>query len=727
MSPRRRAATAAERELWLAARLHEDPVAFTTAHAFTVPGRIDRAAMSAAWAGLLRAAPHLTARFESGAAGEAERLELVFQPEAAPPLELLRADGAADGPGLLARLRSTPFDPARGPLCRAALVEDPAAEETSLVVAVSHLAVDGYAWSLLLGELERGYAAARAGERPPDGALRQPDPDPAEEPEHAAWWRGHLAGLPHPSRRPLPLRQARPRATRAMPGTGRLELAPLALAAAALAAEAPGGRRVVVDMPFLARSGEELRQPVTAMNVVPLAVDPGAAPDAAGLLEQCAATLAEVRPRAAARAESARREHGRTGAPPPVADIALNLVPFPHELRLDGRAARVTTLASGPGDVDAIAVRAQADGGARLEADAREREDPGPRSAALAERFARAVEALVRGEMPEPRPAARDAAQAAARPVLERIRERVRQAPRAPAFLEPDGARTGYGELWAAAEALAARLRGIGVGAERPVGVCAPRGARHAIGVLGTLLAGGAFVPLPAEAGEAAERRRICGAVAPEAVVLGLPPDAEVPAGLPAGAPLLRTPEPAGAAAPPGRLPAAHPAQLAYVITTSGSSGVPKPVAVSRGALDAWTGAVLSDYLRLRPGERMAQFAAVHFDASVEELFCALCAGAALVPRSGLALERIGDWLEECGRLGVSVLDLPTGYWHELVVALAAGTARLPACVRTVVIGGEAASPERLRQWRQAVGERVRLVNSYGPTEATVVATRALL
>ncbi|MFJ6722848.1 amino acid adenylation domain-containing protein, partial [Streptomyces sp. NPDC091259] len=82
--------------------------------------------------------------------------------------------------------------------------------------------------------------------------------------------------------------------------------------------------------------------------------------------------------------------------------------------------------------------------------------------------------------------------------------------------------------------------------------------------------------------------------------------------------------------------------------------------------------------------------------------------------------------LAGCAAHGITVLDLPTAYWHELAHALAAGIAELPPTLRTVIIGGEAALPERVAQWCRAVDpDRVRLLNTYGPTEATVVATVA--
>lgn len=87
--------------------------------------------------------------------------------------------------------------------------------------------------------------------------------------------------------------------------------------------------------------------------------------------------------------------------------------------------------------------------------------------------------------------------------------------------------------------------------------------------------------------------------------------------------------------------------------------------------------------------------------------------------------ESVPGFLDACARLRISFLDLPTAYWHELAYALSTGAVTLPADVRTVVIGGEAALPERVDRWRKAVGTSVRLLNTYGPTEATVVATVA--
>jgi acyl-CoA synthetase (AMP-forming)/AMP-acid ligase II/acyl carrier protein len=83
-------------------------------------------------------------------------------------------------------------------------------------------------------------------------------------------------------------------------------------------------------------------------------------------------------------------------------------------------------------------------------------------------------------------------------------------------------------------------------------------------------------------------------------------------------------------------------------------------------------------------------------------------------------------FVRECTERAISVLDLPTAFWHELVLAFESEGLALPPSVRLLIIGGEKALAERVAQWHAHTAQRarqVRLINSYGPTEATVVAT----
>jgi amino acid adenylation domain-containing protein len=161
------------------------------------------------------------------------------------------------------------------------------------------------------------------------------------------------------------------------------------------------------------------------------------------------------------------------------------------------------------------------------------------------------------------------------------------------------------------------------------------------------------------------------------------------------------------------------PESLAYVIYTSGSTGTPKSVAVSRGALARFVAAA-ADVYGTRPGDRVMQFASLSFDTSIEEIFVALTRGACVVVRDDAMIATPSDFARACVESSITVLDLPTAFWHELARS---PDFVLPPSVRVVILGGEAAQPDRAAMWYAKSPATARLLNSYGPTEATVIAT----
>jgi acyl-CoA synthetase (AMP-forming)/AMP-acid ligase II/acyl carrier protein len=85
-------------------------------------------------------------------------------------------------------------------------------------------------------------------------------------------------------------------------------------------------------------------------------------------------------------------------------------------------------------------------------------------------------------------------------------------------------------------------------------------------------------------------------------------------------------------------------------------------------------------------------------------------------------LGSVEDFLEACDESGVTVIDFPTAYWHVIADGLATVDRPFPANVRFAILGGERAKPAQLFEWYKRVGERPIIFNSYGPTEATIVA-----
>ena len=163
-----------------------------------------------------------------------------------------------------------------------------------------------------------------------------------------------------------------------------------------------------------------------------------------------------------------------------------------------------------------------------------------------------------------------------------------------------------------------------------------------------------------------------------------------------------------------------HRSDPAYVLCTSGSTGAPKPVVVSRHALTA-TVRALRDLFALTPEDRVLQFASLGWDTCLEEILPALTAGATLVFDDEAHSGSMPRFVRMLAEREITMLDLPTAFWHELVLYLDEERAALPASVRLVVIGGERVDPTRLRQWRDLGTGHVRLLNTYGCTETTMI------
>ncbi|MFI7541825.1 Pls/PosA family non-ribosomal peptide synthetase [Actinoplanes sp. NPDC049599] len=292
---------------------------------------------------------------------------------------------------------------------------------------------------------------------------------------------------------------------------------------------------------------------------------------------------------------------------------------------------------------------------------------------------------------------------AARRTLVDVLDETVRAHPTARA-LDSGGTALTYRELADEVDAVRERLAGHGIGAGDRVGIRVSSGtAELYLAILGVLAAGAAYVPVDADDPE--ERAELVFAEAGVAAVLG--------DGLTVA---LRR-------APGGRIGRPGPADDAWIIFTSGSTGTPKGVAVSHGAAAAFVDAEAQLFLAgdadeaIGPHDRVLAGLSVAFDASCEEMWLAWRHGACLVPaerslvRSGVDL---GPWLAEQRISVVSTVPTLAALWP--VEALDE--------VRLLIFGGEACPPELAE--RLAVEGR-EVWNTYGPTEATVVACAARL
>ncbi|AVH59642.1 MULTISPECIES: Pls/PosA family non-ribosomal peptide synthetase [Streptomyces] len=311
---------------------------------------------------------------------------------------------------------------------------------------------------------------------------------------------------------------------------------------------------------------------------------------------------------------------------------------------------------------------------------------------------------------------------AAPRTLVDILDASVRAYPDEPAL--DDGHRClTYRALAVEVEALRRRLADAGVGPGDRVGVRVPSGTNELyVAILAVLAAGAAYVPVDAE--DPDERAEL---------VFG---EAEVRAVVGAGHRLTVTDRsdaaaerPGGTAHDPGERPggtatarAPRPGvdHDAWIIFTSGSTGKPKGVAVSHRSAAAFVDAEAALFLTddpIGPGDRVMAGLSVAFDASCEEMWLAWRYGACLVPvpraqvRSGADL---GPWLVEQEITVVSTVPTLAALWEPETLNE----------VRLLIFGGEACPPELAGR---LVTDGREVWNTYGPTEATVVACASLM
>jgi amino acid adenylation domain-containing protein len=278
-----------------------------------------------------------------------------------------------------------------------------------------------------------------------------------------------------------------------------------------------------------------------------------------------------------------------------------------------------------------------------------------------------------------------------------------------------------YSELNARANKLAHYLKTLGVGPEILVGVCIERSIEMLVAVLATLKAGGAYVPLD----PTYPKSRLAFMLNDSGIKVLLTEDRLLQTLPDYGGSIVRLDKDADLINDGNEdnlSESATTTDLAYVIYTSGSTGNPKGAMIEHRSLVNFTLAAVDEYA-ISNTDRVLQFASLSFDTSVEEIFPALVTGATVVLRTDSMLSSARDFLRTCDEFGVTVLDLPTAYWHELAYELPTDNLSLPGSLRLVILGGEKALPERLASWRKRANAGVRLVNTYGPTETTIVAT----
>lgn len=741
-----------QQTLWFLDRLAPGRATYNVGHAFRIRGALDAGALRGALGSVV--ARHDVLR--TGLRDESEGVRQFVEPGITVklPVRDLRAENDPEAAAeriALSQARE-PFDLERAPLWRAELlrVSD---DDHILLFVVHHAVFDGWSGGVFAEELAAHYAAGTGDPAAAAGIA----PLPVQYGDYAQWqrdrltgdryrqltdfWRGNLAGAPTlelPADRPRPSEMSYNGACRrsALPDAAAPAVRELARAAGTtpyvvhlavfllLLQRYTSQDDLVIGTPVANRDTVEVERLIGFfVNMLPLRADLSGDPAFLEVLDRVAAVTTDAFAHtelpfdALVESVRPRRDPSRS----PVFQVVFAFQNAGGPLRLRGLETEQRLLDAGTsrfdlswsvvsaGDTTELAVEFNTDlfdpetidqfqsGYRTLLASVLA--DPGCRvsRAALLSAGER-EEQLTRWSGPH--------LDVPALSVPEVFGSRVRSDPGSIALVTRDESLT-YGELDTRANRLAHLLRDRGVGAGSRVVLCLPRTPDLVVSVLAVLKAGAAYVPVD-PAYPAARMTAILDDSAPDVIITY----ADLASRLPSSrAETLAVDRLTGLLArQPGSGPAVDvaPCDLAYVLYTSGTTGVPKGVLIEHHSVVAFVEAARRLF-GLTPADRVLGYAAANFDVSVGEMFNALLSGARLYLASDeerLDIDRLQQVMETAG---ITVTDLP-----PTVMALLRPE-RFPD-LRIVFVGGEAFPGELVNRWNPGR----RFFNGYGPTECTV-------
>lgn len=754
----------AQQRLWFLMQLEPDSSAYNMPAALRLCGKLDLAALQRSFACLVQRHEVLRSSFHQ-AEGAAEQVV-----HAALPLAIGETDlSALPAPEREQRLQrmidaeaNTPFDLSQGPL-RLRLVRL-AADEHALLLTAHHIAADAWSLGVLTRELAACYGAFAQGREPTLAAL------PIQYADYALWQRNCLAGAAlEPElaywaaqlggEQPvleLPSDRARTKLASGRGGRHNLCLdAELSAGLNRLARECgttlfsvllaafdvllyrlSGQTDLRVGVPVAGRTRLETEGLIGCfVNTLVLRAELDGQQSFVALLDRVKATslAAQAHQELPFERLVETLQPERDLSHPPLFQVLFNLLDSqqPHRLELPGLSIETIEREQSAAQFDLSLDMAERAG--QLEACFSFNRDlfDDATVSRYAGYFVHLLQAIVAdpqhriGQLPLLSDAEQSALLAACQARMQlpaaqlvhlRLAAQAVATPEAPALVLDD-CTWSYTELNRRANRIAHHLLALELPVEARIGLCLPRGLEMVAALFGTLKAGLAFVPLdpdfPAE--------RLAHMIEDGGIRL-----------------LLMAPQTLAATEAHDQLQrlditqldqgldhdpvvAVHPAQLAYLMYTSGSTGKPKGVAIDHQALAGHSEVALG-FFELSAADRVLQFSTFNFDGFVDQLFPALSCGACVVLR-GPELWDSQEFQRRLLRHGISVADLATAYWYQLVQDFAAEPPVDFGALRLVSATGEAMPPEGLSAWNQAGLSQVRLLNTYGPTEATVTAS----
>ncbi|HSK80439.1 MAG TPA: amino acid adenylation domain-containing protein, partial [Thermoanaerobaculia bacterium] len=733
-----------QQRLWFIDRLEPGNTAYNIADALKLRGRLDVPVLARVLTEIVRRHEALRTTFDLAEGRPVQRVEAPA-PVAGPVVDLAGLPGEAreaEARRLAAEEARTPFDVPRGPHLRARLLRL-AEDEHAALFTTHHIVSDGWSMGVLVREIAALYPAFASGQPSPLPELPLQYPDFADWQrrylagevleEQIRFWREALAGAPQvlelPADRPRPAVLTHRGASvetvfpRVEAGGGETLFMVLLAAFGALLSRHTGQEDLLVASPMANRNRIETEGLIGFfVNTLTLRIDLRGAETFRDLLARVRQTALGAYAHRDLPFERVVEElqPARDLSRPPLAQVSFALQNAPAgDLVLPGLTLAPLEVAAETSQMDlSVGMGETPDGlGCSWRFNTDLFDEATMRR--MVERFRTLLEGIaadpgrplrdlpflpaaereqVLHAWPEgPEPEAGDLC------LHDLVFEQASRAPEAPALLF-SGETVSYGELAARALHLARHLASLGVKPETRVGICLERSPEMVVAALGVLAAGGAYVPL--DPAYPHDRLAFMAEDANLAAVIASPSTSSVLAVLAVPAVLVNQETPARDTP----LPEVSPDHLAYVIYTSGSTGRPKGVLIPHRAV-VNTLRAARRIAEIGPGDRVLQFFSFSFDGAVMDIFHALASGACLALASREEMLP-GEGLEaRLAGLGITWVTLTP----SVLPARPEGFPRLAQ----LFVGGEKLPAEAARRW--AAGRR--LVNVYGPTEASIFTT----
>jgi len=763
----------AQQGLWLGHTLNENKALFNTAECIAFEGRVDSEQLVFAIEQAVKESECLYCHFAEG-----EDQTPYMQPaqcEVAITAHVLTSkiiDADAEREAVKAWAQhdiAQPLDLSRGLPCRFTILHG--ATNDYLYNCVHHIALDGFGTTLIFQRIAEIYTARIAAlEVSPNpfgafDAVLDEDTKRVTSGTYAKakkFWLETLEAYPQPSSysdKVAPITADFHRTSSGINATvwkslttvcesNKLTWADVFLAVlCAHLKQQTGDNAIMLGMMVMNRLGSKsLTVPSMQMNIVPLVMTFDPQDDLISSAKKIAQHKKTMRRFQHYRYEDLRRDLHRIGGEQRLFGALVNIMPFDHPLHYGNLAAQTLNLSAGPVEDITIELHSKTEGLPSIDFDANpdvySLDQLATLQSGLLTLIAQwviepslTVDSLLDRQHADARLTALiKGADATLLPsihgqVIERINEQALLYPNNVAIEQQTPAglqQTTYQQLILSSQQAACVLKRQGVQRGDRVAVAMSRSVQQVIAQLAVMHCGAVYVPLDPE--QPMERQQ---SIVKQANILTLITEAEYQHAL-------------NPLAIPTMLLAGHlrgdslhyesvhyepvvADDVAYVMFTSGSTGEPKGVEISHGALNHFAAAGATTY-GITIEDRVLQFAPFNFDASIEEVFVTLTQGATLILRTDAMLESMPAFVDAIEQADITVLDLPTAFWNEWVVSLHAGVASIPTTLQRVIIGGEAVYPEQLVQWQTAIAQvkpvrSISLFNTYGPTESTVVAT----